>query len=88
VEKRTGPHGPVGTCGMMFRQDSMGQRGADAQKRKYPDGGGNCHDVEFDGVNERGKQGQWSNLFRRNLLYGKTLGLARNKVQKGMFQGG
>ena len=65
----------------------MGRGGAGAQKRKYPDGGGNCHDVEFDGVNERGKQGQRPNLFGRNFSLGETLGLATSKLQKGMFQG-
>ena len=49
MDKRTGPHGLVGACETMFRRGFMSREGAGAQKRKEPDGGGNVHDVEFDG---------------------------------------
>ena len=49
METRTRPHGPVGTCGMMFRQDSMSWEGVGAQKRQSSERGGHFIDVEFDG---------------------------------------
>ena len=43
--------GQAGTYEMMFQQDFMSQEVTGAQQRKQPDGGGDYHDEESDGMN-------------------------------------
>ena len=76
----TGPSVPVGTCGIMFFRDFMGQVGTDIEKLQYLNGGWICHDVEFDGMNAGRTRDKQLSLSGRDFLLHETFGVVINEL--------